>query len=219
MLQEGIDTWQLAGAVLVKLREKDRSVFSEIIRRAPTLTVDMLLTLERVGSRQLHPKLLMNAAMPAKRLIGFPYDEQDRLCSVPIDVVVCVKNGEPVVMKKMVKDMSRLELQRALGESRLRTIPEQIEAMHTNEGNAAWQAMSRKRNPVAAASGPVAAQSTVATRAVPGLPVAFLGRWVVRKTIGNNVEFERTNSKTDNVVRVILDGDGVAVVEVCKRLS
>jgi len=217
MLREGIKCWQAAGGLLVEMRKDDPGVYRKIIQREPLLTVDMLETIERIGRKQLHPQLLISPAMPVRRLMGYPYDEQARLCSQPIDVVVRVANGKPVVSKKTVREMSRLELKRALGERSVRSVEEQARLWipKHGEGNAEWQALGQKSKTVrtfASSNG----EEKMHMPAPPPANVSIIGRWVIRKTIGKNVGFERTNANPPDLIRVILK-EGSAVIEVCQR--
>lgn len=218
LMRSGVAAWEAAGAMLVVLRKTSPGIYAEIIKREPMITVDMLTTLERIGERKLHPRLLLNAQLPVKRLIGFPYDEQARLCSEPIDVVVQVRAGKPVVQKKLVRDCSRKELSCALDTSRVRTVREQAELRSAGimEGNAEWKALSLRRFKAAAEESeaktlPVGKAARLGD-AVP-MGARVIGRWAVRKTIGRNVGFERTQADPFDKVRIMLH-DGVAVFEI-----
>lgn len=213
LIKQGIHSWHVAGELLDELHAKNPGIFPEIIKREPLMTVDMLETIERIGRKQLHPHLLLNSQLPIKRLIGFPYDEQFRLCCEPIDVVVSVRDGKPQVEKRMVKDCSRVELSSVLDINRVRTVEEQVKlrAKSKNEGNEAWRALSDK-----AAKPAPPFSSRPATPVAPAPSLLCIGRWVIRKTVGNNCGFERTSAVGTNPIRVILDGD-MAVIEVCKR--
>jgi hypothetical protein len=232
LIREGIQNWQTAGAVLVELRKRTPGIYAEIIRREPLLSVDMLETIERIGRKEIAPQLLISTSMPLKRLIAYPYDDQLRLCSQPIYVVVSVNNGNPKVEKKLVRDLSRLEMKRALGPSGVLTVKEQTALWipRHSEGNAAWQALSStprsvmhsaiqaKDVSISSPSNEAAKMDTPATAkpTVPTDQLICIGRWVVRQTIGKNCGFERTNATGLNPVRIILE-DGIAVIEVVKR--
>jgi hypothetical protein len=221
ILKDGINSWQTAGALLVEMRKDNPSVYAEIIRREPLITVDMLETIERLGRKELHPQLLLNSQLPVKRLIGFPYEVQARLCSEPIDVVVKVVSGKPTVHKKLIRDMSRRELGIALDTKRVRSVQEQTNLCirSHNEGNEAWRALKTPaKSPMSISSSSfVAAKMDTPAISSPIKPEDLIcfGRWVVRQTIGNNCSFERTNATGLNPVRIILD-DGIAVIEVVK---
>jgi hypothetical protein len=232
LIHKGIKSWQAAGALLEAARQKDRDIYAKIIKREPLLSVDMLETIERIGRKEIAPQLLISTSMPLQRLIAYPYDEQLRLCSQPIDVVVSVNNGKPKVENKLVRDLSRLEMKRALGPSGVLTVKEQTALWipRHSEGNAAWQALystprsvihpaiQKLSNPAAVLQPAPQTKDTPAT-AKPTVTMDQLiciGRWVVRQTIGNNCGFERTTATGLNPVLIILD-DGIAVIEVVKR--
>lgn len=218
LLRDGIAKWEVAGVMLSTMRKHNPSIYAEIIRREPMITVDMLSTIERIGRKQLHPRLLLNAQLPVKRLMGFPYEEQARLCSEPVDVVVKIVGGKPRIEKKLVRDMSRPELGRVLDTHRVKTVQEQADEWEQPEGNEEWQKMDAK--PAASKLAAIAKMDKPAEPIIapPPVPVNLVtvGRWVIRKGIGNNCGFERTTATPPDILRIVLE-DGVKVIEVCTR--
>lgn len=74
-----------AGRELVELYVRDNGVFNKIMRQAPWVTVDMLMTLLRIGRKEIHPKVLLYSGRKIfDRMIALPYDRQEKLVNDPM---------------------------------------------------------------------------------------------------------------------------------------
>lgn len=132
LVKDGINAWSQAGEILVKLVEENPNVYTEIIRKTPTITFEMLLAFERMGRKQIYPPLLMDSSPGAKRLLELPYDVQERCCKDPVEVVIDASNGVPVTAKKYIKELSEYESRVLFSSSAVRTIGEQAEFVKTH---------------------------------------------------------------------------------------
>lgn len=83
----GVGGFLEAGKQLVELHEKDAGVFAKIIRHAPWITMDMLMTLLRVGRREIHPALLLYSGRKVfDRLAALPYERQETVVNNPVEM-------------------------------------------------------------------------------------------------------------------------------------
>jgi hypothetical protein len=220
LIHKGIESWQEAGLVLMELRQRKPGIFADIIKREPMLTVDMLTTIERIGRREIYPRLLLDSSIAAKKIRRYPYAEQERLCREPIDVVVSRDNGHVVVSKKMATELSLHEVERALGKDGPIPVEKQALQFHLGQrGNAEWQALAKVA--IKAARTDKGSIENLAAKIgtpapLPADTFTHIGNWVIRKTIGKNLGFERTQAHPPGMLRVILTDD-VAVIEVYER--
>jgi hypothetical protein len=68
-----------AGEMLVKLHAEDKSVFAKIMQDAPWMTVDILWNFYAVGTKAVHPKLLLYAGTSVyTRLSAMSYSAQEK---------------------------------------------------------------------------------------------------------------------------------------------
>lgn len=81
LVNQGIECWREAGALLVTWKKQEPSCFQLILNRAPWLSIATLEMFERIGNRQMHPKILLLPPAQAERATRLSYDEQESLCS------------------------------------------------------------------------------------------------------------------------------------------
>lgn len=204
LIREGVACWEKAGSLLHEMRLKTPSIFAEFCKREPLLTIDLLMTLERIGQKLLHPKLILDQSLASKRAMAYSFEEQCRLVDGGVEIVVSVENGNPVVVKRTLSMVNRSEMLRVFGPKNVRTVSEQV-AMFSGSGRKLDSKPEPNHHEVRAHT---PASQTVGTKLV--------GRWAVRKTIGNNCGFERTNADPPHKTIIVL-GDDVAVVEIRSR--
>ncbi len=75
----GVDMWEEAGRLLVNLRLEDPLIFQKIIEEHKDLSLEMLLALEAIGEKKLHPKTLLLPPHIASRIAEMPYADQEYL--------------------------------------------------------------------------------------------------------------------------------------------
>lgn len=204
LIREGITCWVDAGVLLIEMCRINEYAYDEIINREPMLTVDMLKTIERIGRKEIYPHVILDRSMAAKHLLRYKYDDQVKLCTEPVYVVDANKPNQ--VSKKMVRELSRHETEYVMGVTAVRTVEQQKEFLRIN-GNT--YKVKRKTGPVIDTP-----QNKPTTPPPPALKL--IGRWMIRKGIGNNVGFERTNAIPNDSVKVILE-DGIKAIEVYSK--
>jgi hypothetical protein len=131
LVRQGIEAWEKAGALLVALLEEDPNVFEKIIANSVDgLKHEHLLTFERIGRKQLYPRLLLDESYPAKRVLdlGLSFDQQVALCDRPIKVAVA-RNDEIVTQLKRLNELTRSEAVTVIGEDGARSIAEQSQIL------------------------------------------------------------------------------------------
>lgn len=107
-LKAGIQCWELGGQILVELYERDKTVFSKILKHAPFLTTETLMSFLRIGYGKLYPPLLLMRKCPAERqLVTAPIETQRRALTQPIEVVVDDKPAKPIVKQLHVTELGK----------------------------------------------------------------------------------------------------------------
>lgn len=124
LVNQGMNAWQQAGKILVKLIEADPDAERVILLDNPHLTSEILRTFERMGRRELYPFLAVDSSPGARRLALLPYDQQVQLYREKITIAVATADG-PVERQKRVTDLTKAEAERAIGETGLRSAAEQ----------------------------------------------------------------------------------------------
>jgi hypothetical protein len=124
LVSDGIDAWTRAGRLLCEITAGNPHAHAEILAGNPHLSVEVLQSFERIGRRELHPYLAMDASAASRRLAMLPYDDQARLYREKVCVVVNSSEG-PVERQKRVCDLTKAEAGRVIGEKGIRSVTEQ----------------------------------------------------------------------------------------------
>lgn len=116
---------QKAGRKWITLSEETRET---VIEATPLGMREIWTKLERVGTGQLHPRLVTAQGIAARYLAKLPLDEQEKHLTDLIEVSI-MRGRRPDVIRMDIEAMSNFQRQQvfhASGSSvRIRTIPEQ----------------------------------------------------------------------------------------------
>lgn len=151
-IEDGIKSWEKAGAEVVRLLDIDRMTLAEIAEAADSdfITENVLAQFERIGRKQVLPKLLVMDFPASKHLQRLPMSEQARLIDGSIDLLVIRDSGVDTLLAK-VRDLTPdqckqvfsrngvrgLSAQRTFIEDRRKKIP-------ATAASPAWQIKSGK---------------------------------------------------------------------------
>lgn len=125
----GIDFWEQAGKELVRLKSQDQDIFDAITTEHPHLTRDMLVTLEQIGLKKIHPMTLLMPSHVMNRVAEMPYVEQRYLAEQPIvEVAVTPRHGHRKleIIQKRVDALTPREAKVVLAPDGPRTPREQV---------------------------------------------------------------------------------------------
>jgi hypothetical protein len=133
--KESVEALTQVGERWVKIIDSTPNVYEIIQKELPEIPISALQTIELIGRRKLHPRLLMDNSWGAKKLAELPYDRQEEYIEKPVPVVI--HRGETMVTEfKRVNQLTRNEADRVFNSKRLREPREQIE-MIVNHATAA----------------------------------------------------------------------------------
>ena len=85
LVEKGVGHFSAAGGLLVEMLKDDQRVFPKIITAAPWLTVDILWTFHRIGSKIVHPKVMLYSGQRIlfPKLLAMSYAEQAEIVEHP----------------------------------------------------------------------------------------------------------------------------------------
>lgn len=139
LVQQGIDAWTRAGALLVEMIESDPKCRESIIEQCPDITEEILSRFEAIGRKQIHPQTLLNNSPGMRRLRRLPYSEQARYVSEPVELLVQKPDG-PQKLKVAIKNLTANQAMQVFGTHGVRTPEAQRAWLESNSGKKAAQA-------------------------------------------------------------------------------
>lgn len=128
-IELGIDFWESAGKKVVEMKEKHDDFFKAVTERCDWITMEMLTTLESIGKKELHPRLLLAPKFTMSRFASLPYEDQKYAVENPIPLAV---NGSHQV-NRHIADMTPREVRQVVGPNGIRSVNEQREVLVKQE--------------------------------------------------------------------------------------
>lgn len=92
LFQQGYEAWVEAGKVVASEIDKDPEFPDRVHEHHPEVGVDTVLAFDRLGRRELHPKLLISDSPGAKKLRRMPYSIQEKHVSEPLPLLIRNEN-------------------------------------------------------------------------------------------------------------------------------
>lgn len=122
LVAQGIESLKLAGAKLVQMLSSGEHLPD--IAEQSGIPADVLAQLERIGRNQLNPALLLADYPAVVAIQRLSVSEQDRLLSVPVEVMV-IKDGKADTLMIAAKNMTREQVTQVFAKGHVRELPEQ----------------------------------------------------------------------------------------------
>ena len=97
LLQKGYEMWMQAGKVVADALESDVDFAEKVNKAHPEVSVDVVYAFDRIGRKQLHPKLAISDSPGAKKLRRLPYAQQEKFINQPLPVLIKQVNGWEVL--------------------------------------------------------------------------------------------------------------------------
>lgn len=123
----GLEYWRKAGELLVQMLHNDPLAFKKIMRQCPSISMDILVAFERIGRKQVFPKLLLDPSPGSRRLLTLPYEMQERYCAEKVKVLLQWRPGNPNYIEKHVQSLTSSEVEQVFGVDGARTLEQQHE--------------------------------------------------------------------------------------------
>lgn len=127
-VNRGIEAWAEAGSILVQMMAKDEDLFNKILSAHPEIGMDMLLTFERIGRKQIFAPLLAMNCPASEHLLELPYEVQERCTREPVEIVV--KHGENYkITSKRLHELTKKESELAFNHEGTRPTDRQLKIL------------------------------------------------------------------------------------------
>jgi hypothetical protein len=119
-IELGISFWEDAGELAVKLKEKHEDFFVQVADRHEWVTIEMLNTLEAIGRKTLHPRLLLAPKFTLSQFASLSYAEQKYAVENPLAVAERTPANGYHWHHRNVNELTPAEVKQVVGEGRLR---------------------------------------------------------------------------------------------------
>lgn len=93
LFQQGYEAWVKAGKLVSEALEQDPDFGDKVHAKHPEISVDTVYAFDRLGRKELHPKLLVSDSPGARRLRRLPYSIQEKLTSNPVSLLIKTDKG------------------------------------------------------------------------------------------------------------------------------
>ncbi len=127
----GFQCLEIAGQILVALKEQDEGIFKKIMARERWVTAEILWSFHRIGEGKLYPQIMLLRKCEAQSdLLLSDYDTQRRLCNEPVAVVIELKkDGTPVIEKRWVQEIGKETTKLLFKNHAIRPVQEQVDIL------------------------------------------------------------------------------------------
>lgn len=134
----GIDFFQEAGTVLVKMLDVDPHCFEQIIRQTRAtgnawITIDVLKTFEQIGRKTLAVDAMFLPRHVLDRVLEMPVETQAAIATKQVRVISGLRRGHHHEIKKHLSELTRREAPIVLGPGGVRTIAEQTRILNAEK--------------------------------------------------------------------------------------
>lgn len=93
LFRKGYEAWVEAGKVVAAALESDPDFADKVHASHPEISLDTVYAFDRLGRRELHPKLLISDSPGAKKLRRLPYSVQEKYAEAPVAMLIKNENG------------------------------------------------------------------------------------------------------------------------------
>lgn len=88
LLKRGYEAWIEAGKIVANALEEDPDFADKVHEYHPEISVDTVYAFDRIGRRELHPKLVMSDTPGSRKLRRMPYHIQEKYCDMPVPLLI-----------------------------------------------------------------------------------------------------------------------------------
>jgi hypothetical protein len=93
LFQKGYEAWVEAGKLVSEQLETDPDFAEKVHDAHPEISCDIIYAFDRLGRKELYPKLLISDSPGAKRLRRLPYSSQEKYCKEPVPLLIRNEKG------------------------------------------------------------------------------------------------------------------------------
>jgi len=146
LLHKGYEYLTKACQLYVKAIDEDQEAKAAFVDAYPDIPATAWRRFEAVGRGSMHPMLLANLTVGARRLERCSYSEQAKYVKGPVEILLANKD----VLKVSLHNLTSDQVRQVFATDHIRSIPEQrayLESMKTRDAVAEAAAVEAKRNP------------------------------------------------------------------------
>lgn len=135
LVNEGVEKWIEAGEIVSREIDNDPSWPDKVVKEHPEISEDTIYAFDRIGRKELLPKLLMSNKPGPKRLRRLPYSYQEKFAEQPVELLVQAQ-GEYDTLKVSIWNMTPDQARQAFDVDGPRTPQQQrawMESRHVSE--------------------------------------------------------------------------------------
>ena len=132
LINQGIESWIVAGKLVVKNVEKNPNFIDQVCDKYKDISPEILYRFEQIGRKQLNPRLLLNDSPGVRRLRRLPIEVQEKHAVEPVAVLI----SEGQTLQIDVRNLTPRQAAQVFNCDRLRSLAEQrawIEDKKTEE--------------------------------------------------------------------------------------
>jgi len=135
----GIESWIEAGAIVAELLAEDPRNVSVIEEYIPGISREIIYTFERIGRRELYPKLLIGNAPGIKALSRASYSQQKEYYENPIPVAIW-RNDQYDIMLIKSENLTSAQCKQVFNKTLIRGKSAQIAYLESEKKAALYDA-------------------------------------------------------------------------------
>jgi hypothetical protein len=121
LISQGIECWQKAGELVVRLLDDHGMTAAEIARSSPYLTQSIISRFEQLGRKQIVPRLLVADFPATKHIVRLPFSEQKRVLESPIELLI-LEDSNTDTLTTPVENLTYQQCKQVFGTNHVRTL-------------------------------------------------------------------------------------------------
>jgi hypothetical protein len=120
-IAQGIECWQKAGEIIVRLLDDHQMTVAAIAEKSEYLTEDIVCRFEQLGRKQILPRLLIAEYPAARHLVRLPYSEQKRALDESVELLV-MEDNKPTTLRVAVENLTPQQCRQVFNGGHIRSI-------------------------------------------------------------------------------------------------
>jgi hypothetical protein len=122
-LASGLEAWEAAGQCVVSLLDVHGLTLEQIAEASGEdfITPNLVAQFERIGRKQVLPRLLVSESPASRHLQKLPLSEQTRLMDGNVELFI-LKSGKPDVLSVAVKDLTSQQCKQVFDKHGVRSL-------------------------------------------------------------------------------------------------
>ena len=125
LVYEGVNAWEKAGKLLVKLIGRNSDIKKRIVKEHPEISMSVLSNLEMVGRGEVKPAFLLSDTANYRAVRSLPVSDQAALLSDPRVPLVIREQGTTEVLMVDFRNLQPAQVRQVFSRDHIRSEAEQ----------------------------------------------------------------------------------------------